>query len=239
MSKYSTGELAKLCNVSVRTVQFYDAKGLLPPTELTDGGRRIYTDDDLAKLRLICMLKALGLALDSIQGILSNDAQGKVLTLLLDEQIKQLDSDIKEKREQIDAIKIVKDNIRSMDAIPVNSINDIEHMMKNKKGLRKVHGNMIAIVLAMCTTALVASIAYRQFATWIPFAIGLPLMILCIIWLVRYYYTRTAYICAECCKTFRPKLGAFMFSNHTPKTRKLTCIHCGKKGWCVETVADR
>ncbi len=36
MSKYTTGELAKLCDVSVRTVQFYDTKGLLPPTELTD-----------------------------------------------------------------------------------------------------------------------------------------------------------------------------------------------------------
>ena len=64
MSKYTTGELAKLCDVSVRTVQFYDTKGLLPPSALTEGGRRLYTDDDLIRLRLICMLKALGLTLD-------------------------------------------------------------------------------------------------------------------------------------------------------------------------------
>ena len=29
MSNYTTGEMAKLCNVSVRTVQFYDTKGIL------------------------------------------------------------------------------------------------------------------------------------------------------------------------------------------------------------------
>ena len=28
MSNYTTGEMAKLCNVSVRTVQFYDTKGM-------------------------------------------------------------------------------------------------------------------------------------------------------------------------------------------------------------------
>ena len=115
MSKYTTGELAKLCNVSVRTVQFYDTKGPLPPTTLTDG-ERLYSDDDLIKLRLICMLKSLGLTLGSIQGILSSDAPGKVLTLLLDEQMKQLHNEREEKQQQMDAIKIIKEKIGNMDA---------------------------------------------------------------------------------------------------------------------------
>ena len=37
MSKYTTGELAKLCNVTVRTVQYYDKRGILIPTELSEG----------------------------------------------------------------------------------------------------------------------------------------------------------------------------------------------------------
>ncbi|MCL2679731.1 MAG: MerR family transcriptional regulator, partial [Dehalococcoidia bacterium] len=57
MSNYTTGEMAKLCNVSVRTVQFYDTKGILHPSDLTEGGRRIYNDDDLRKFQLICTLK--------------------------------------------------------------------------------------------------------------------------------------------------------------------------------------
>lgn len=47
MSKYTTGELAKLCNVTVRTVQYYDKRGILIPTELSEGGRRLYTESDL------------------------------------------------------------------------------------------------------------------------------------------------------------------------------------------------
>lgn len=31
MSKYTTGEIAKLCGVSVRTVQYYDERGILIP----------------------------------------------------------------------------------------------------------------------------------------------------------------------------------------------------------------
>lgn len=40
-SRYTTGDIAKLTGVSVRTVQYYDAKGLLIPNEISDGGRRL------------------------------------------------------------------------------------------------------------------------------------------------------------------------------------------------------
>ena len=38
---YTTGEVAKLCGVSVRTVQYYDTRGILTPSSLTEGGRRL------------------------------------------------------------------------------------------------------------------------------------------------------------------------------------------------------
>lgn len=37
MSRYTTGEVTKLCGVTVRTVQYYDTRGILIPTELTEG----------------------------------------------------------------------------------------------------------------------------------------------------------------------------------------------------------
>lgn len=42
MSNYSTGELAKLCNVTTRTIQYYDRKGILKPQGFTEGKRRVY-----------------------------------------------------------------------------------------------------------------------------------------------------------------------------------------------------
>lgn len=47
MSLYTTGELAKKCNVSVRTIQYYDERGILVPTDLTEGGRRLFSEKDV------------------------------------------------------------------------------------------------------------------------------------------------------------------------------------------------
>lgn len=85
---YSTGELAALCGVSVRTVQYYDEKDLLPPSGLSEGGRRIYTEADAAKLRRIMVLKSLGLKLADIRDFLGSDASAVVLRDILEEQDK-------------------------------------------------------------------------------------------------------------------------------------------------------
>ena len=73
MSKYTTGELAKLCGVTVRTVQYYDTRGILSPSELSEGGRRLYTDDDLRQLRIICFLRDMGLPIDAIGQLLAEE----------------------------------------------------------------------------------------------------------------------------------------------------------------------
>ena len=59
MSRYTTGEIAKLCGVTVRTVQYYDTRGVLIPSELTEGGRRLYSEEDLQKMKIICFLRII------------------------------------------------------------------------------------------------------------------------------------------------------------------------------------
>lgn len=71
MSKYTTGEIAKLCGVSVRTVQYYDERGILIPSELSEGGRRLYSEDDYKKLKIICFLRDAGISIKSIGELLS------------------------------------------------------------------------------------------------------------------------------------------------------------------------
>jgi DNA-binding transcriptional MerR regulator/DNA-directed RNA polymerase subunit RPC12/RpoP len=239
MPQYTTGELAKLCNITVRTVQFYDTKDLLKPSELTEGGRRLYSDDDLNRLRFICMLKALGLTLGTIKGTLDSDNSTKVLLLLLDEQAKQIDGEIQDRQKQLESIKVVKDNIHSTGKITVNSIRDIEHIMESKKVLKKTHLTMLAVGLLMDVILVVTVIIWIAKGLWLPFAIGMSFVILMGVMITRMYYMNTEYICAECNTKFRPVLSKFLFSNHTPKTRKLTCPHCGYTGYCVEIGAER
>ena len=54
--RYATGELAEACGTTVRTVQYYDGKGLLSPSGYSEGGRRLYTDEDARQLQFILML---------------------------------------------------------------------------------------------------------------------------------------------------------------------------------------
>lgn len=239
MPQYTTGELAKACGVSVRTVQFYDAKDLLKPSELTEGGRRLYSEDDLNRLRMICMLKALGLTLGSVKGILESDNPGKVLLLLLDEQEKQIDSDMKDKQKQLDAIQMIKESIRSTNRIPVNSIGDVERMMDSKKKLRRTHAAMLILGLIMDAVQAGALILWIAKGVWQPFAVGMPFVILLGILMTWMYCRNTDYICAECNAQFKPTLREFLFSGHTPKTRRLKCPRCGHTGYCVEAASKK
>lgn len=237
MPQYTTGELAKLCDVSVRTVQFYDSKDLLKPSELTEGGRRLYSDDDLKKLQLICMLKSLGLSLDSIKGILGSVIPGKVLLLLLGEQERQLDSEISDRQKQLQAIRIIKENIRSESNIPVQSISDIEHRMTSKKKLRKIHGIMMVVGIVMDIIQISTLLLWILRGIWLPFAIGMPIVILMAILLFRMYYQGVAYICPECNTVFQPSAKEVFWGRQTSKTRKLHCPSCGYSGYCVETAS--
>ena len=238
MSQYTTGDMAKLCDISVRTVQFYDAKDLLKPSALTEGGRRLYSDDDLKKLRMICLLKSLGLSLDAIKGIMKSEAQGRVLALLLDEQLKQIDADMADMQKQREAIEVVQESISNTEVISVNSINDIEQIMNAKKKLRKVHGGMLIAGIIMDIIQIGTILLWALKGIWLPFVVGMPLVVLIGIFITRMYYRKTAYICPECGTVFRPKLRKFIFAKHTPKARKLECPNCRYMGYCVETYAD-
>ena len=71
--QYTTGEIAKLCGVTVRTVQYYDTRGLLCPSDLTEGGRRLYTEEDVKRLQVICFLRELGLSISVIGELLKEE----------------------------------------------------------------------------------------------------------------------------------------------------------------------
>lgn len=85
-SRYTTGDIAKLTGVSVRTVQYYDAKGLLIPNEISDGGRRLYGTAEVERMRVILFLKGLGFKLERIRSILSDERPERVLVDLLDQR---------------------------------------------------------------------------------------------------------------------------------------------------------
>ncbi|MCH8560318.1 MULTISPECIES: MerR family transcriptional regulator [unclassified Nesterenkonia] len=63
------GELAERTGLSLRTIRHYGDIGLLPATSRTEGGFRVYTEADLARLQRINYLKPLGFSLEEISEV--------------------------------------------------------------------------------------------------------------------------------------------------------------------------
>ena len=68
---YRIGELAKLANVTPDTIRYYEKQQMIDHEVRTEGGFRLYTDNDLQRLRFIRYARQLGFTLDSIRELLS------------------------------------------------------------------------------------------------------------------------------------------------------------------------
>ncbi len=235
MSKYTTGEMAKLCGVSVRTVQYYDTRNILTPSELTEGGRRLYSEEDLQRLKIICFLRELDLPINSIGELLSEEHPEDVVSLLLDEQERTLRTEIEEKQVRLGKLEELKQALKRVEHFSVESIGDIAHIMNNKKKLRQVRLVILAVGIVMDVIEVGTVIWGIRTGIWWPFGIGMCFVLAMGIWISAFYFKRVAYICPKCHAIFKPSFKQAFFARHTPNTRKLTCTACGHHGFCVET----
>lgn len=64
------GELAERTGLSLRTIRHYDQIGLLTPSGRSEGGFRLYTEDDHDQLMLIRRMKPLGYSLEQMGDLL-------------------------------------------------------------------------------------------------------------------------------------------------------------------------
>lgn len=71
---FTVGEVARRSGVSVRTLHHYDAVGLVTPAGRSEAGYRLYSDDDLARLRRVLFYRELEFGLDEIAAILADPA---------------------------------------------------------------------------------------------------------------------------------------------------------------------
>ena len=235
MSKYTTGEIAKLCGVSVRTVQYYDTRGVLVPCELSEGGRRLYSEDDLGKMKIICFLRELDVPLDSIAKLMREENSNEVISLILEEHEKALRTEISEKKEKLKMLSELNAIVKKAESVSVESIGDVAHIMESKKQMKKLHLTLILASIPITVLEWASIILWITDGIWWPFLVYTVAAIPFGIWISRFYFKRVAYICPQCHEIFVPKFREAFFANHTPTTRKLSCPHCSYKGFCVET----
>ncbi len=96
------GDLAKMLNVTTRTIRYYEEIGLMGKTERLGGMTRTYNQSDILRLKFILKLKELGISLKEMQELAVNfdindqsfDTITPKLLILLDEHIGKVDQKI-------------------------------------------------------------------------------------------------------------------------------------------------
>ena len=69
------GDVAKACDLSTKTLRYYEEVGLVT-ADRTSNGYRLYSDNQVEQLRFISRARALGFGLESCRGLLQLQEDG-------------------------------------------------------------------------------------------------------------------------------------------------------------------
>ena len=100
MAEFTIGELARLTDVSIQTLRYYDRIGLFKPVQVDEQNNyRYYDVPQLFQLNTIKYLRYLGLSIQKIEQLLQADGPQQVT--FLQQQDQQIDAEI----QRLQAIK--------------------------------------------------------------------------------------------------------------------------------------
>ena len=107
------GEVAAKVGLTERTIRYYEERGLLESVKRLDGGQRVYTDDDVRRLKFIQKLKVLGLSLAEMQELETLYGRHHTNDKVLPRLIELLDAHLTTVSERLRELAALRDEIRS------------------------------------------------------------------------------------------------------------------------------
>lgn len=107
----TVGQLAKKMNTTVRTLQYYDKKGLLSPAAESEGGRRLYDNKDMAMLHQILSLKSLGFSLEDIKNRMKTLDDPQEIYKMLQKQENSIHQEVENLTQALGIIDVLKKEI--------------------------------------------------------------------------------------------------------------------------------
>lgn len=138
---YSSGEFARMAQVSVRTIRFYDKQNILKPSYVTPAGARFYTDSDFIKLQQILLLKYLGFSLDEIQNMTIDDTDYHFLLSSLSTQKKLVADKLEQMQLVENAIDSTISALESNQEIDWRQMLHLIHLTGMEKSLKTQYEN--------------------------------------------------------------------------------------------------
>jgi len=138
---YSSGEFARMAQVSVRTIRFYDQKGLLKPSHVTPSGARFYTDSDFARLQQILLLKYLGFSLEDIRDMTIGESDSHFLLRSLQLQKKLVQDRLEQMQLVESAIDHTISALEQDHQVNWNDMLQLIHLTGMEQSLRSQYQN--------------------------------------------------------------------------------------------------
>ncbi|MDR3594043.1 MerR family transcriptional regulator [Clostridium sp.] len=127
---YSIGELVKQLNINKETIRYYERIGLISETTRDKNGYRIYTKEDIEKIKFILIVKNFGFSLKEISTLIHDEiicGDIKSIKKIVEDKVNEINNKIN----QLDATKRllekVKKNILDEN---IKCCDDIENYLK-------------------------------------------------------------------------------------------------------------
>jgi DNA-binding transcriptional MerR regulator len=113
VGQYRIGELAAKVGLTERTIRYYEELGLLESVKRLDGGVRVYTDDDVRRLKYIGKLKTLGLTLQEMLELERMYQRHRSNRNVLPRLVELLDAHLATLSDRMSELAALRDEIRS------------------------------------------------------------------------------------------------------------------------------
>ena len=138
---YSSGEFARMAQVTVRTIRYYDSHDVLKPSFVSESGARFYTDEDFARLQQILLLKFLGFSLNDIKNMTIGDTDYHFMLDSLEVQLKLVQDKIEQLQLVEKAIEDTSYEIREHHAVNWEKMLNLIHLTGMEKAVKKQYQN--------------------------------------------------------------------------------------------------
>jgi DNA-binding transcriptional MerR regulator len=113
VGQYRIGELAAKVGLTERTIRYYEELGLLESVKRLEGGVRVYTDEDVRRLKYIGKLKTLGLTLQEMLELERMYRRHRSNRNVLPRLIEVLDAHLATLNGRMSELRTLRDEIRS------------------------------------------------------------------------------------------------------------------------------
>ena len=234
---YTTGEVAKICHVSKRTVQYYYYEGIVQPSQILEHGKRVYSKEDIQKFQLVLLYKDLGLSLKDIRYIFEQDHQDTLLIQILEQQYQKNQKQLTHLQQKNQEISVLLQELQNNHALTVFNYQELHDLIKDQKYQKTIH--LTYLFLCLYVLVIIFTIFLSRFISDKYVAYMLIFDFILLLMLIKFHQSHYAYICPQCHQRITISFFQDLLCLHNgSKGKYLKCPYCHHRSWMKETYRD-